>query len=155
MSTSPQLVTIDRVVAAAHALGIELTEDVSGRAATATLNDCAVLLVLLDSVLIVRADAETDTAADSPEATIYLAANQVNSSYLDARAIVGNRGEHLVVRTEAEISTAAGLSDAQLSGALKNAFDGILRCQDAMHVLVEEMEKLRAAGDTPAGWRTQ
>ncbi|QYH19683.1 hypothetical protein JKI95_00175 [Corynebacterium aquatimens] len=54
-----------------------------------------------------------------------------------------NRGETLVVRTEAETSVAAGLSDAQLTAALRAAFDGIVACQDAMVGLTEDMERLR------------
>ena len=143
MSTSPSTVTIDRVIAAAQEMGITLDDAGTGRSAQANINDFAVLVVLLDTVLIVRADAATDTPSDSPDAVIYLAANQVNSTFLDARAIVVNREETLVVRTEAELGVAAGLTDAQLSAALRSAFDGIVTCQDAMHALVEDFEALR------------
>lgn len=142
-TTAPAQVTIDRVIETMSELGTTLESDISGRAAQANLNDFTVLVVLLDTVLIVRADAATDTPSDSPDAVIYLAANQVNSTFLDARAIVVNRGETLVVRTEAELGVAAGLTDAQLSAALRSAFDGIVTCQDAMHALVEDFEALR------------
>lgn len=142
-TTTPTQVTIDRVIETMDGLGTTLEGDISGRAAQANINDFAVLVVLLDTVLIVRADAATDTPSDSPDAVIYLAANQVNSTFLDARAIVVNRGETLVVRTEAELGVAAGLTDAQLSAALRSAFDGIVTCQDAMHALVEDFEALR------------
>lgn len=141
MTTS--LVTIDRVISAMRDMGIELADDRSGRAAHANINDFQVLFVLLDTVLIVRADAATDTPANSTDAVLYLAANQVNSTYLDARAIVVNRGETLIIRTEADISVPAGLSDQQLTSALRAAVDGVLACQDAMVALSEDMETLR------------
>ena len=103
-------------------------------------------------MLIVRADSVTDTPADDPDATLYLAANQVNSSYLDARAIVVNRTENLVVRTESEIQVGAGLADDQLSNSLKAAVDGVLATQDAMRALVGEIQKqAEAAGVAPSG----
>lgn len=145
MSTNPtpSLVTIDRVIDTAAELGIELIDAGTGRSAQANVNDLAVLVVLLDTVLIVRADAAMDTPSSSTDASIYLAANQVNSSYLDAHTVVANRGEHLVVRTEAEICVAAGASDEQLSAALRAAFDGVFTCQNAMLAVAEEMEQLR------------
>ena len=138
------MVTIDRVIAAMREHGVELSDDASGRAAHANLNGFNVLFVLLDTVLIARADSETDVANDTPDATYYLSANQVNSSYLDARATIVNRGgKHLIVRTESEVPVAAGLSDAQLSTALKNGVDGIMATQDAMKALVETISAQR------------
>ena len=130
------LVTIDRVIRTMSTHGVEVTDDPSGRAGHANVNGYNLLFVLLDSVLIVRADSVTDTPADTADATLYLAANQVNSSYLDARALVVNRTEHIVVRTEAEVQVGAGLSDDQLESSLKAAVDGVLETQDAMRVLV-------------------
>ena len=72
---------------------------------------------------------------------MYLAANQVNSSYLDARALVVNRTETIVVRTESEIAIGAGLSDEQLASSLKAAVAGVLETQDAMQVLVGEIKR--------------
>ena len=93
---------------------------------------------------------DRDTPADTADATLYLAANQVNSSYLDARALVVNRTEHIVVRTEAEIQVGAGLSDDQLESSLKAAVDGVLETQDAMRVLVGEIqEQAQAVGVRP------
>lgn len=145
------LVTIDRVIKAMADHDVEVADDPSGRAAHANVKGYNLLFVLLDSVLIVRADSVTDTPADDPDATLYLAANQVNSSYLDARAIVVNRTENLVVRTESEIQVGAGLADDQLSNALKAAVDGVLATQDAMRALVSEIQKqAEAAGTAPA-----
>ena len=145
------LVTIDRVIKAMAGHDVEVADDPSGRAAHANVNGYNLLFVLLDSVLIVRADSVTDT----PDATLYLAANQVNSSYLDARALVVNRTENLVVRTESEIQVGAGLADDQLSNALKAAVDGVLATQDAMRALVSEIQKQAEAADTaPADGET-
>lgn len=144
------LVTIDRVIRTMSTHGVEVTDDPSGRAGHANVNGYNLLFVLLDSVLIVRADSVTDTPADTADATLYLAANQVNSSYLDARALVVNRTEHIVVRTEAEVQIGAGLSDDQLESSLKAAVDGVLETQDAMRVLVGEIqEQAQAAGVRP------
>lgn len=139
----PQLVTLDRVTAALEELGIAAETDRSGRAAAAELSGFSLLFVLLDTVLIARTDTKTDLPADSTDAAIYLAANQVNSSYLDAHAVVVNRGENLVVRTEAEISVPAGLTDEQLTASLKAAVDGIVECQAAMRALTEQLDELR------------
>ena len=144
------LVTIDRVIKAMAGHDVEVSDDPSGRAVHTNVNGYSLLFVLLDSVLIVRADSVTDTPADTPDATLYLAANQVNSSYLDARALVVNRTENLVVRTEAEVQVGAGLADDQLSNSLKAAVDGVLATQDAMRALVSEIQKQAgAAGVAP------
>ena len=135
------LVTIDRVIATLAGQGIEATDDPSGRAAHANHNGYNLLFVLLDSVLIARADSVTDTPADTPDATLYLAANQVNSSYLDTRALVVNRTENIVVRTEAEIPVGAGLADDQLATALNASVAGVMETQDAMRVLVGEIKR--------------
>lgn len=135
------MVTIDRVKAAMANHGIELSDDPTGRAGHANVNGFNLLFVLLDSVLIARADSVTDIPNDSPDATMYLAANQVNSTYLDARALVVNKTETIVIRTESEISVGAGLTDEQLSTALKRAVDGVLETQDAMLALKDEIEK--------------
>lgn len=149
------LVTIDRVIKAMAGHDVEVSDDPSGRAGHANVNGYNLLFVLLDSVLIVRADSVTDTPADTPDATLYLAANQVNSSYLDARALVVNRTENLVVRTESEIQVGAGLADDQLSNSLKAAVDGVLATQDAMRALVGEIQKqAEAAGVAPADGET-
>lgn len=144
MSTNTtQLVTIDRVAKALEGLDITVQTDASGRAAHANINGYNVLFVLLDSVLIARADASTETPSDTPDPTVYLAANQVNSSFLDARALVVNKAKTLVIRTEAENQVAAGMTDEQLSSALKRSLDGLMRGQDAMHALIEEITNAR------------
>ena len=102
------------------------------------------MTVLLDSVFIIRADSETDTAADSPDASYYLAANEVNSSLIGARAIVGNRAENIVVRTEAEQSVAAGMTDAQLRSAILTAVNGVVSAHNAMKALHEQITEAQA-----------
>ncbi|MCT2338900.1 YbjN domain-containing protein [Corynebacterium sp. p3-SID1056] len=148
MSTNTtQLVTIDRVAKALEGLDITVQTDASGRAAHANINGYNVLFVLLDSVLIARADAATETPSDTPDPTVYLAANQVNSSFLDARALVVNKAKTLVIRTEAENQVAAGMTDEQLSSALKRSLDGLMRGQDAMHALIEEITSARESAE--------
>lgn len=146
MSTNTtQLVTIDRVADALAGLDVTVQTDASGRAAHANINGYNVLFVLLDSVLIARADAATETPSDTPDPTLYLAANQVNSSFLDARALVVNKADTLIIRTESENQVAAGMTDEQLSSALKRSLDGLMRGQDAMHALIEEITSAREA----------
>lgn len=146
MSTkTTQLVTIDRVADALAGLDVTVQTDASGRAAHANINGYNVLFVLLDSVLIARADAATETPSDTPDPTVYLAANQVNSSFLDARALVVNKADTLIIRTESENQVAAGMTDEQLSSALKRSLDGLMRGQDAMHALIEEITSAREA----------
>ena len=143
-NTTPSQVTIDRIVDAASQSGIGLTADASGRAAHGTHEELELMTVLLDSVFIIRADSETDTAADSPDASYYLAANEVNSSLIGARAIVGNRAENIVVRTEAEQSVAAGMTDAQLRSAIQTAVNGVVSAHNAMKALHEQITKAQA-----------
>lgn len=146
MSTNTtQLVTIDRVADALAGLDVTVQTDASGRAAHANINGYNVLFVLLDSVLIARADAATETPSDTPDPTMYLAANQVNSSFLDARALVVNKADTLIIRTESENQVAAGMTDEQLSSALKRSLNGLMRGQDAMHALIEEITSAREA----------
>lgn len=136
-------VTIDRIIAAMAPHGIEVADDASGRAGHANVEGYNLLFVLLDSVVIVRADALTDIPADSPDATLYLAANQVNSAYLNSRALVVNKTEQLIVRTEKDVVVAAGLNDEQLATALKRVVDGVLEAQNAMVVMMEQIQKTR------------
>lgn len=145
MRTNPQptVVSVDRVIAAMSGHGISLVDDPSGRTARATVNGFDVLFVILDSVMIVRTAASTDTPSDSPDPTYYLAANQVNSSVLGARALVVNREATILLRTEAEIQVAAGLNDEQLSSALKRAVDAILQAQDVLSVTAEQFAAMR------------
>lgn len=150
-SATPSLVTIDRIVDAASQSGIGITADESGRAAHGTHEELQLMVVLLDSVFIVRADSETDTAADSPDATYYLAANEVNSTLIGARAIVGNRAENLVVRTEAEQSVAAGMTDEQLRSAVSAAVNGVVSAHNAMSALAEQVAEAQAAAETNDG----
>ncbi|QPK82436.1 YbjN domain-containing protein [Corynebacterium qintianiae] len=152
MSTST-FVTIDRVIAAMENHGISLVDDPSGRTAHANINGFEVMFVILDSVLIVRTASATEVPSDTPDPTLYLAANQLNSSLAGARAIVVNRQQNITVRTEAEIQVAAGLTEQQLSSALKRAVDGILHAQDALTVTAEHFEQLRddAAGTADPG----
>lgn len=143
MSTNPPAsqVTIDRITEQMRGHGVELTDDPTGRVAHANLNGFHVLFVLLDTVLIVRANAETDVPADSTDPWLYLAANQTNSSLLGCRTVVANRGETLIVRVESEIHVATGMTDDQLSSALRRSTDHVLYAQNTMKVLSETIMK--------------
>lgn len=138
-NTDVSQVTIDRIVDAAAQSGIALTADASGRAAHGSHEDLQLMVVLLDSVFIVRADSVTDTASDSPDATYYLAANEVNSTLIGARAIIGNRAENIVVRTEAEQSVAAGMNEDQLRSGVNGAVGAVVSAHNAMSALVEQI----------------
>ncbi|SDL74866.1 Putative sensory transduction regulator [Corynebacterium mycetoides] len=150
MSTST-LVTIDRVIAAMQGHGISLVDDPSGRTAHANINGFEVMFVILDSVMIVRTAAATQVPSDTPDPTLYLAANQVNSSLIGARAMVVNRQAEILLRTEAEVPIAAGLTDEQLSSSLKRAVDGILNAQDALKVTAEQFEQMRDSAEQAGG----
>lgn len=141
---TPSLVTIDRIVDAASQSGVGLTADATGRAAHGSHEELELMVVLLDSVFIVRADSVTDTAADSPDATYYLAANEVNSTLIGARAIVGNRSENIVIRTEAEQSVAAGMTDEQLRSAVAHTVDSVVSAHNAMAALSEQITEAQA-----------
>lgn len=136
----PQPVTIDRIVNACAQGGVGLSSDATGRVAHGNHEGLAIMVVLLDSVFIVRADTATETPADSPDATLYLAANEVNSTLIGARAIVGNRAETLVVRTESEVSVAAGMTDAQLRSAAADAVNEVVSGHNAMSALAEQID---------------
>ena len=71
----------------------------------------------------------------------------MNSTFLDARALVVNKADTLIVRTESETQVAAGMTDEQLQSALKLSIDGVLQAQDAMRALVDEMTQARENRD--------
>lgn len=147
--TAPQQVTIDRIAAACAAAGIEIAPDATGRAAHGAHEGLTLLVVLLDSVFIVRADSATDVPTDSPDATFYLAANEVNTAMMGARAVVANKGEVNVIRTESEVPCAAGLTDDQLAFAATAAVASVVEAHNAMVVMCEQVRAAReaAAGD--------
>lgn len=141
--TTPQLVTIDRIAEACAAAGIDVTPDATGRAAHGTYEGLTLLVVLLDSVFIVRADSTTDAPTDSPDAVFYLAANEVNTAMLGARAVVANKGEVNVIRTESEVPCSAGLSDDQLRVAAPAAAKSVVAAHNAMVVMCEQIRAAR------------
>ncbi|AMO90627.1 YbjN domain-containing protein [Corynebacterium simulans] len=145
-------VTLDRIISAMQTFDIELTK-VEGRddAATANLNGLPCLFAVLDSVAIVRCDVPTDAVYTQADAGLFLAANQINSVAFGARAVISEHENLLVVRTERDIPCAAGLSDEQLTAALKVAVDGVIGAQDAMVASAEEMAKLGSETAAQAG----
>ncbi|GAB3944025.1 hypothetical protein [Corynebacterium tapiri] len=138
-------VTIDRVVSAMKAHGIELTIHEEAPSASANLNGFPVTIACIGSVVIVRTDSLTDTPTSAGDARLYLAANHLNGIQMEASVAIVDLAETLVVRTEHEIFCAAGMTDEQLSAALKTAVDGVLGLQDAMVVTAEEMGKLASS----------
>ena len=150
-AAQPQ-VDLDRVIEAMKTFDIELTA-VEGRddAATANLNGLPCLFAVLDSVAIVRCDVPTDASYAKADAGLFLAANQINSVALGARAVITEHEGLLVVRTERDIACAAGMSDEQLAASLKAAVDGVIGAQDAMVASAEEMAKLGSETAAKAG----
>ena len=150
-NSTPSLVTIDRIVDAFAQSGVAITADSTGRVAQGSHDNLELMVVLLDSVFIVRADSATDTAADSPDANYYLAANEVNSTLIGARAIVGNKSDNLIIRTEAEVSVAAGMTAEQLRSASDSAVKAVVGAHNAMVALAEQFREAQAklADDTP------
>lgn len=136
----PQVVTIDRIVDACAASGIGLDADATGRVAQGEHEGLHIMVVLLDSVFITRADSATDVPSDAADPTLYLAANEVNSTLLGARAIVANRGETLTVRTEREVACAAGMTDEQLRSAASGAVNTVVSAHNAMSALAEQIQ---------------
>ncbi|WP_080794759.1 YbjN domain-containing protein [Corynebacterium pacaense] len=137
MTTSdPHAVTIDQVVRIMREFGITLSvstePDSPAPVASANLNGYPVIFALLDSVLIVRADHETTTAVSEGDPRWHLACNQVNCFNFAAKAVAMDRGEKVIVRAEKDIPVAAGLTDTQLSMALKVAIDHVLGVQKAV-----------------------
>lgn len=145
-------VDLDRIIEAMKTFDIELTA-VEGRddAATANLNGLPCLFAVLDSVAIVRCDVPTDASYAKADAGLFLAANQINSVALGARAVITEHEGLLVVRTERDIACAAGMSDEQLAASLKVAVDGVIGAQDAMVASAEEMAKLGSETAAKAG----
>lgn len=140
-NTEATAVTLDRIDVAMRDHGIELARAETRGIAQANLNGFTVTFALLSSVLIVRADAQTEVVSDNADATFYLAANQVNTTGFGARAVIVDKLENLIVRAERELPIAAGLNDEQLSSALKSAVDGALAAQDAMAAVTEKIDE--------------
>lgn len=132
----PIAVTLDRVETIMKEFGITLavadSQGDSAAVASANLNGFEVMFALLDSVLIVRADKQTDTIIADGDPRWHLACNQVNCFSFSAKAVVMDRTENAVIRSERDILIAAGLNDIQLSTMLKNAIDHVLAIQDAV-----------------------
>lgn len=134
----------NRVIEAMSRLGVALEAEENAPAASANLNGFPVTFAAIGSVVIVRADRLTDVPTSVGDAAIYLAANHVNSIQMEASATILDYAETLIARTEHEVFTAAGMTDAQLDAALKVAVDGVLHIQDTLQVVAEQFD----AGDS-------
>ncbi|MGV0368096.1 YbjN domain-containing protein [Corynebacterium aurimucosum] len=145
-------VTLDRIIEAMKTFDIEL-EPVTGRddAATANLNGLPCMFAVLESVAIVRCDVPTDVNYAKSDAGLFLAANQINSVAMGARAVIADFDGMLLVRTEADIPCAAGMTDEQLAAALRASVDGVINAQNAMVAAAEEMAKLGSESAAQAG----
>ena len=143
-SSELSTVSIDRVIDMMKGFDVELERMGDNEVATANLNDLPVTFAVLGSVFIVRADTVTEQTLNDADPTLYLAANQINSVGLGARATIVDRAEHLIVRTEHDVAIAAGMNDEQLAASLRAAVDSVLSTQDAMTAAAEELSELRA-----------
>ena len=152
MSTEKQLApaTIERVSQAMREFDVELTKVDDKEIATANLNDTLCTFAVLGSAMVVRSEVATDIDFDKADAGLFLAANQINSTSIGARAVIAEHSGKLLVRTERDIVVAAGISDEQLKASLKAAVDGVIRAQDAMVAAAEEMRKLNEHRDEGA-----
>lgn len=143
-TATPTPVTIERLVDAMKQYDVALFHSGEHGVATANLNGFAVTFAVFDSVVIVRADSYTNIASDSGIPTLHLAANQANCARTDFTAAVVDRAEKLIVRTEVNIPSAAGLSDAQLSATLHAAVDSVLSGQEVVgkcaEAILDQME---------------
>ncbi|GAB2509988.1 hypothetical protein CATRI_07045 [Corynebacterium atrinae] len=147
MSTNSEIqaVTIDRIVEAMRGFDVELEHHPENEVATANLNGLPMTFAVLGSTAIIRADSVTDQVLNDADPTLYLAANQVNCVSFGARATVVDRAETLIVRTERDLSIAAGMTDAQLSASLRDGVDAVLATHDGIKVVAEELSEVRAA----------
>lgn len=140
LNDTPSIVSIERVIdVMAENFDITLTPAEQPEAATANLNGLACTFAVLGSMAIIRAEADTGISAEEADASWYLAANDINSTGLAASAIIVDRGSTLILRTEAELSIAAGLSDAQLIDNLRVTVDGVISTHDAVRVTAERI----------------
>lgn len=139
--------SIDRVITTMREFDVELTRVQDKEIATVNLNDTLCTFAVLGSAMVVRSEVATDTKYDSADAGLFLAANQINSTSIGARAVIAEHEGKLIVRTERDIVVAAGISDEQLKATLKTAVDGVVRAQDAMVAAAEEMRKLNEHRD--------
>lgn len=143
-STELAPVTMARIVETMRGFDITLDVQDGEEIATANLNDLPVVFAVLGSAAIVRADTVTDQTLDGGDPTLYLAANQVNCASFGAQACVVDRAEKLIIRTEREMTIAAGMSDIQLSTTLRDVVDSVLATQDGVKAAADNLAELRA-----------
>ncbi|MDR7329424.1 hypothetical protein [Corynebacterium guangdongense] len=140
----PTAVTMDRIIDAMKSeFDITLIPGEHPESATANLNGLACTFAVLGSMAIVRAEADSGVAVDAADATWYLAANDINSTGVGAAAIIVDRGPSLLLRTEAEMSVAAGLTDAQLTENLRFGVDAVITTHDAVRATAEHITARR------------
>lgn len=138
-------VDFERVKQVMADFDIELFPAEKGDIASANLNGTQVTFALLNTVLIIRADVPTDIRTDAGDPTLHLACNHVNSYSFACKSTVVDRGEKLIVRTEREIIVAAGMTDRQLSTAVREGVDAALAGQRAVDEAVKTIRENAAS----------
>src|SRR5699024_2963124 len=96
-------VDIDRIIEAMVAFDIKLEKAQGADAvAMANLTDLNIMIALLPTVIIVRADVGTDASFANADAGLFLAAGQINTVSFGAGAVITEHEDQLIVRTERE-----------------------------------------------------
>lgn len=146
-------VTIERIAEAMKTFDVELDTTEESTMATCNLNGLPVIFAVLESAVIVRCDVTTDASYSQADAGLFLAAHQINSVLMGARAAIADYEDTLIVRTERDIPCAAGMNDEQLTAAIQAAVDGVIGAQNTMVATAEEMAKLgsQTAADETGG----
>ncbi|MEZ2189084.1 YbjN domain-containing protein [Corynebacterium sp. CCM 9204] len=143
-------VDFDDVRTVMRNFGVELTMSDETTIAGANLNGIqATFAIIGGGVLLIRADVPTGTVPSAGDPTLFLAANQFNVYSYDVKAAVVDRTDELILRTESETLLAAGMTEPQLTAAIRSGVDGILGGQQ---VLSEITATLRGATE---GWNTR
>lgn len=95
----------------------------------ANINGFNFQLIGLPSVLVVRADRSLSEIKNDPQ--IYLAANEVNNRTVRGDIFVVDNSTVQIMRAEADICSAAGLTDSQLHTCLSNSVNEVLDLQNS------------------------
>lgn len=126
----PTAISIERVVKEMKSFGITLHVTPTGPSVGfANINGFNFQLIGLPSVLVVRADRSLSEIKNDPQ--IYLAANEVNNRTVRGDIFVVDNSTVQIMRAEADICSAAGLTDSQLHTCLSNSVNEVLVLQNS------------------------
>lgn len=126
----PTAISIERVVKEMKSLEITLHITPTGPSVGfANINGFNFQFIVLPSVLIVRADRYLSETKSDPR--IYLAANEVNNRTVRGGIFVVDNSAAPIMRAEADICSAAGLTDSQLHTCLSNSVNEVLDLQNS------------------------